>query len=58
MVFFRAIVVAAKFGVIIGLIAVILSTAGIQIFSSAIVSIPGLVLFFVLLMFFFIWINY
>lgn len=56
--FFKAILEAGKIAVALGLVAIILSTAGIQLFSSAVLSIPGLALLFTFLVFLVLWVKW
>lgn len=58
MIFFKSILEAGKIAIAVALLAIVLDSIGIRIFSPLLVSIPGFALFFTLLVFFVIWVKY
>ncbi len=58
MLFFKSILEAGKIAIAVALLAIVLDSVGIRLFSPLLTSVPGLALFFTLLVFFVIYAKY
>ncbi|MBU0635545.1 hypothetical protein KKE06_00800 [Candidatus Micrarchaeota archaeon] len=58
MVFFKALLIGGQICVALALFFLFLGTIGVHLFAGTVNTIPGMVLFFMLAVFFVIWVKY